>query len=114
MALHGPRLRLATMLAVSLSWLGLHLALVADTLPTRTGDPPPTLGADIARGAREVTSATRHKWPLPTVYQSIRHRLELNVQQHHDSDAFLVGAHLATVLWLEDVPEDVPWREKAL
>jgi hypothetical protein len=115
MALQWPWPRLASLLAaVSLSGLGLRLTLAADSPAPRATDSPQTLRAEIARGASEVTAVTRQRWPRETVYRSIRQRLELNVQRHHDSDGFLVGAQLATLLWLEELPEDVTWREKAL
>lgn len=61
-----------------------------------------------------VAALTAKKYPYPTTYRLIRASLEQNVQEHRESDGFLVGAHVATAFWLNRLPEDLAWRETAL
>lgn len=81
--------------------------------------PTPTIAAEqtrseIVRGASSVAEIIAKRYPYPTTYRLIRGRLERNVHEHRDSDGFSLGAHLATAFWLEGLPPDVSWRERAL
>src|SRR5262245_49876578 len=110
-----PRhLRFAGVLAASMIAVSGSATLAVDGTPPSTAVSPESLRNEIARGAREVTAVTLRRWPRPTIYRSIRLQLEVNVQNYQDSEAFRLGAHLATALWLQELPEDVTWREKAL
>src|SRR5512140_1580200 len=105
---------------------GLVLLLSVGTLahspspPAVSGTRHPTAVPDaiarkeIARGAAAIAAITDRKYPYETAYRLLRACLEKNVQHHRDSDAFLVGAHLVIASWVEDLPEDVRWRERAL
>jgi hypothetical protein len=72
------------------------------------------LRAEVARGAAAVASLTERPFPYAVTYRAIKDRLQKNVQEHADSDAFRVGAHLAVTAWLSGLPEDVSWRARAL
>ncbi len=74
----------------------------------------PVARAELARGAAAIAAITDKKYPYDTTYRLIRACLEKNVQMHRDSDPFLVGAHLAIASWIEDLPPDLSWRERAL
>ncbi len=61
-----------------------------------------------------VASAIAKKAPYATTYRLIRGQLEKNVQEHRDSDAFLLGAHLIAAVWADGLPHDVTWRTQVL
>jgi len=92
-----------------------HPLTLEQVMPPR---PTPIAGApsraEVQRGATEIAAISGKKSPCPTTYRLMRACLEKNVQEHHASDAFLLGAHLTIALWVADLPQDIGWREKAL
>jgi len=73
-----------------------------------------TVRADLERSAAQVATIARRHYPYGTAYRLMRAAVERNEQAHQDSDAFLVGAHLAIAFWISALPTDVPWRNTAL
>jgi hypothetical protein len=110
--LFRSRLGLAV-LSLSIGALAQTPALAAARASRPTPTTPAPSRAEVRRGAAEITAIRARKYPNDTTYRLMRVCLERNVQERRASDAFLVGAHLTIVFWLADLPQDVPWREKA-
>jgi len=94
--------------------VGIGMTLVTLCRAAPAGAAIDSLHREIARGAATIASVTAKRRPHPTIYRSIRDALEKNMQEHHDSEGFRLGAHLIAAFWLERLPQDVPWREVPL
>lgn len=68
---------------------------------------PSSVHAEMARAARSISAITAHKYPYDVTDRMINECLEANVQQHRDSDAFFLGAHLTAAFWIASLPRDV-------
>ena len=97
-------------LCVSAVWLPLYLGVASATdRPSTTAE----ARVEIARGATTIGAVVAKKYTYTTIRRLIRETLEKNVQSHHDSYAFLVGAHLAAMAWIDGLSSDVDWRARA-
>jgi hypothetical protein len=106
-------LRANRILLLSGAWLA-FLAIAPESRSQVTLHQQPDPRAEVGRGATTVAAAAAHNYPPETIYRLIRNALEENVQKGRDSDAYRVGAHLAAAFWIQQLPEDVSWRETAL
>jgi hypothetical protein len=93
---------------------GVHLSAAVGQSPSRTLPPATEARSELSRGAAAVAAVVAKKYPYATAYRLVRSRLERNVQEHRDSDGFIVGANLAAAFWLAALPQDLSWRETAL
>src|SRR5262245_26837105 len=69
---------------------------------------------EVVRGAACVGAVIRARYPHEVSRRLIDNCVEENLQKRRDSDGFRLGVHMAAAYWTLRLPEDVPWRARAI